>query len=212
MSHATEYRNKPYANPPHHELLDAQREAKMRPLKRGDEFQLKLVIPPKNPDPLSRPVPFIPALSTTHFRLCDELQTGLGHFSQVWTAIIVSAPETTLIFKIIQPSMCYQSGEWKDRVHPDNLAGNEAWAYEHLKEKQITTPSKERAWVLVLEHIHGKTLTAVARSKSWDDIYRAVVGIDFQPMTVIEPSYNLVHVANRLEVEFFHAILDHFSE
>ncbi|KAJ7851164.1 hypothetical protein B0H14DRAFT_3662534 [Mycena olivaceomarginata] len=213
MSHATEYRNKPYANPPHHELLDAQREAKMRLLKRGDEFQLKLAIPPKNPDPLSRPVPLIPALSTTHFRLCDELQTGLGHLSQ-------------------------------------------AWAYEHLKEKQglcvpyffglhqITTPSKEWAWVLVLEHIHGKTLTAAARSKSWDDIYRAcelglnlvkettglglllhdirgpnfiltgkqVVGIDFQPMTVIEPSYDLVHVANRLEVEFFHAILDHFSE
>jgi hypothetical protein len=52
------------------------------------------------------------------------------------TASIVSAPETTLLFTIIQPSMCYQDGEWKDNVHPDDLAENEAWAYENPEEKQ----------------------------------------------------------------------------
>ncbi|KAJ7794818.1 hypothetical protein B0H14DRAFT_3496676 [Mycena olivaceomarginata] len=100
-----------------------------------------------------------------------------------------------------------------------------------------------RQWVLVLEHIPGKTLTAVAHSKSWDDIYRScelrlnlvkeitslglllhdirgpnfiltekeVVRIDFQPMTVIAPTYDLDHVANMRELEFFNAMLDYFS-
>ncbi|KAJ6602900.1 hypothetical protein B0H10DRAFT_2080108 [Mycena sp. CBHHK59/15] len=255
MSSATEYRDKHYVAPP-------IGRAKEHPLKRGDEFELNLTVPSKNSDPRSRPVPFIPVTagsSRTRVQLLDGLQTGLGHFSQVWTARIVAAPETTLIFKIIQPSMCYCDGEWKNDVHPDDLAGNEAWAYEHLKEKQglyvpyffgfhqIKTPSKEEAWVLVLEHIPGPTLTTVAKSKSWDDIYRScelgfnlvreitniglllhdirgpnfiltgppgaqqVVGIDFQPMTVIAPTHDLVHVAHMREHEFFNVMLDHFS-
>ncbi|KAJ7852897.1 hypothetical protein B0H14DRAFT_2580660 [Mycena olivaceomarginata] len=243
----TEYKNRPYADPPHRELLEAQALVRRRPLQRGDEFDLELAVPSKNPDPFSRPVPFIPVAPTTRFRLSDGLQTGVGHFSQIWTARIVATPETTLIFKIIQPSMCYCDGDWKNRVHPDDVAGNEAWTYAQLKEKQglcipyflglhqIVTPSQEHAWVLVLEHIPGPTLTEVTRSKSWDNIHRSeitslglflhdirgpnfivtdgqVVRIDFQPMTVIAPTYDLVHVTNMRQLEFFNVVLDHFSE
>ncbi|KAJ7906547.1 hypothetical protein B0H13DRAFT_2333395 [Mycena leptocephala] len=48
---------------------------------------IRKVFDPKYP--FSRPVPLIPASSTTRLRLCDGLQTGLSHFLQVWTASIV---------------------------------------------------------------------------------------------------------------------------
>lgn len=41
---------------------------------------------------------------------------------------------------------------------------------------------------------------------------QAVVRIDFQPMTIISETYDLDHVADMRELEFFNAMLDHFEE
>ncbi|KAJ7728355.1 hypothetical protein B0H16DRAFT_1734725 [Mycena metata] len=63
-----------------------------------------------------------------------------------------------------------------ESTHPDDLAGTEAWAYEtkqggiipyFLGLQTIITPSAESAWVLILEHIPGRTLKDAAKCGQW---------------------------------------------
>ncbi|KAJ7279071.1 hypothetical protein C8J57DRAFT_153367 [Mycena rebaudengoi] len=168
----------------HWEELNAARAlATKAPLRGGLQFTFNLTIPPHNSDPRSRPVPFIPATATLPrsssvlVQLRDGLQTEPGNLSQVWTANILGAPDTPLVLKIIQPSMCHypppDESWWANYTNPQDLAGHEAWAYEALQEKKglcvpyffglhtIITPSGESAWVLVLEYIPGVTLDTV---------------------------------------------------
>ncbi|KAJ7084597.1 hypothetical protein B0H15DRAFT_1023739 [Mycena belliarum] len=183
--------------PPPAGIYAAQLRAMDCPLKSGLRFELDLTAPPQSTDPRYRPVPHIPLTagsSTTALVLLEGLQTGLGNFSQVWTARVEAAPETILILKIIQPSMCYSADEegWIENFEPDDLAGYDEWGYEHLQEKQglsvpyflgkhqIITPSGEEAWALVLEYIPGPTLSAVCDSKVWDDVHTAFdLGFEF---------------------------------
>ncbi|KAJ7196569.1 hypothetical protein GGX14DRAFT_321267, partial [Mycena pura] len=163
----------------HSKLMESRAAALKAPLKTGTQFSLDLDIPCQNPDPLSRRIPFLPSPTapsgrpTVCLELSQGLQTELNGFSQVWTAHSRVTPNSTFVLKIIQPSMCYlphPDDRWLGNyTDPWNLANEEAWAYQNLAQEQglcipyffgiheITTPSKESAWVLVLEFIPGIT-------------------------------------------------------
>ncbi|KAJ6558117.1 hypothetical protein B0H19DRAFT_1149981 [Mycena capillaripes] len=165
------------------QLVEARRVAKLHELQSGLCFDFDLTIPPSNPIPRARSLPHFLHQSTISFRLAQPLQTGPDKNSQVWTAVgDFAGAQTTVVFKIIQPSMCslpHADDRWRrmyDYVFPEQFAREEAWVYKQLEHKQglcipyffglhtITTPSNEHAWVLVLEYIPGETLAAYNES------------------------------------------------
>ncbi|KAJ6526423.1 hypothetical protein B0H19DRAFT_1275777 [Mycena capillaripes] len=126
---------------PFHAKLDLNRlAARSRGLVTGLHFALNFTIPAANTSPNAPHLPVLP-----HIRV--DLP------SQVWTAVAEfpradgMLQTTTFVRKI-----------------------SEAWVYDHITDKQglsipyffglheITTPSNESAWALVLEHIPGETL------------------------------------------------------
>ncbi|KAJ7509909.1 hypothetical protein B0H11DRAFT_1702755 [Mycena galericulata] len=150
------------------------------PLEQGMQFTLDLQIPPQNPHPGARQVPRTcttdrPHSTTVALQLNAALQSGVDTFSQVWTAAVIGVPETYLVMKIIQPSLCFlpdpeSNMHWREAYYnPLDLAHNEAWVYHTLAHRQglsilyffgvfdIVTPSREAAWALVLEFIPGPT-------------------------------------------------------
>ncbi|KAJ6530375.1 hypothetical protein DFH09DRAFT_1370749 [Mycena vulgaris] len=151
----------------HANLMQLRDAALETPLKTGIQFTLDLDIPQQNPNPLSRRLPLLPVPKgpsgrpTVCLELSQGLQTEPNGFSQVWTA---------------------HSDPW-------NLANREAWAYRNLAQKQglcvpyffgiheITTPSQESAWVLVLEFIPGITGEGVIESMTITDI-QAFASVD----------------------------------
>ncbi|KAJ7016919.1 hypothetical protein C8F04DRAFT_980432 [Mycena alexandri] len=154
------------------------------PLYTGLEFTLALEPPRQNPSPNARKLPRVPSLSPTALQLREELQRGIDGFSQVWTAVCGDDPETCLILKIIQPSICrgIPLDTTEEYFEPWDLVHNEAWVYRHLAHYQgllipyffglstIVTPCGEEAWVLVFEFIPGLTVNGVADSGSISDI------------------------------------------
>ncbi|KAJ7853657.1 hypothetical protein B0H14DRAFT_2757922 [Mycena olivaceomarginata] len=176
----------------HAKLMQLRAAALEAPLETGIQFSLDLDIPQQNPDPLSRQIPFIrsPTAPSGRSTVCLELSQGLqtepNGFSQVWTAHSGATPGLTFVLKIIQPSMCHlphPDDTWVGNyTDPWNLANREAWGYQNLAQKQglcipyffgiheITTPSKESAWVLVLEFIPGITGQDVIESMIITDI------------------------------------------
>ncbi|KAJ7798232.1 hypothetical protein B0H14DRAFT_2530441 [Mycena olivaceomarginata] len=182
-------------------LLSLRDLARSAPLDQGMQFVLDLQIPPQNPHPAARQVPS--TLTTDRFqsatvtlRLDTALQSGCDRFSQVWTATVIGVPETRLVTKIIQPSLCLlpdpSNIHWREAYYnPLDLAHNEAWVYQKLARRQglsipyffgifdITTPSGEAAWVLVLEFIAGPTIHDVAKSMSTDTVHDfCTLGLD----------------------------------
>ncbi|KAJ7609360.1 hypothetical protein DFH06DRAFT_1485836 [Mycena polygramma] len=166
-------------------LCEARKSATNNPLvQRGSQFSLTLDIPPQNPAPGARGVPLLATITDSGSAkvLLEVLQPGIGGYSQVWRAVPRGAPETSLVMKIIQPSLCYfplPDEDWMgDNHRPEHLARHEAWVYQAFASKQgslipyffglhtIKTPSEEWAWVLVLEFIPGDTLKADAERKS----------------------------------------------
>ncbi|KAJ7484082.1 hypothetical protein B0H11DRAFT_1196807 [Mycena galericulata] len=168
----------------YHSKLEAARNlAELNGLESGLRFTLDLTLPPPNPLPRARSLPQFPPQSHVSFLLDQALQSGAGKNSQVWTAVAeVAGTQTTVVFKIIQPSMCEYpeaDGCWQGNyLFPEDLAREEAWVYDRLVHKQglsipyffglhtIVTPSKEAAWVLVLEHILGESLLAFSQSST----------------------------------------------
>ncbi|KAJ7609382.1 hypothetical protein DFH06DRAFT_1376445, partial [Mycena polygramma] len=164
-------------------LCEARKSARNNPLTCGSQFSLTLDIPPQNPAPSARSVPLLATTSDSGtakvlLELREVLQSGIGGYSQVWRAVPLGAPETSLVMKIIQPSLCHfplPDEDWMgDNHRPEHLARHEAWVYQAFASKQgslipyffglhtIKTPSEEWAWVLVLEFIPGDTLEAAA--------------------------------------------------
>ncbi|KAJ7510311.1 hypothetical protein B0H11DRAFT_1958457 [Mycena galericulata] len=157
----------------YHAQLEAARHlAELTPLAAGQSYSFALTIPQSNLSPGARSIPDVPHSPTVSLRLNQPLQVGAEMMSQVWTAV-VEETGTTLVLKIIQPSMCdYPEADrpWTEYMLPQDLATSEAWAYEHIAHKQgclapyffglhtMITPSGEAAWVLVLEYIPGLTL------------------------------------------------------
>ncbi|KAJ7484089.1 hypothetical protein B0H11DRAFT_1197292 [Mycena galericulata] len=92
----------------YHSKLEAARNlAELNGLESGLRFTLDLTLPPPNPLPRSRSLPQFPPQSHVSFLLDQALQSGAGKNSQVWTAVAeVAGTQTTVVFKIIQPSMC----------------------------------------------------------------------------------------------------------
>ncbi|KAJ7216557.1 hypothetical protein GGX14DRAFT_605197 [Mycena pura] len=167
------------------QLISLRDLARSAPLEHGTQFTLDLQIPPQNQHPAARQVPS--TLTTDRFQsatvtlqLDKALQSGCDKFSQVWTATVIGVPETRLVVKIIQPSLCFipepDNIHWCEAYYdPLDLAHNEAWVYQKLAHRQglsipyffgifdIVTPSGEAAWVLVLEFIQGPTIHGVAK-------------------------------------------------
>ncbi|KAJ7087637.1 hypothetical protein B0H15DRAFT_781194 [Mycena belliarum] len=155
-----------------------RRQARKYPLRAGLRFTLPLQIPAQNPDSGSRPVPFVSTTEPATLELVEALQTGVDKTSQIWTARVMETPETVLVMKIVQLSMCVISdlddqlfwGEWE---YPPDFAPREAWVYAQIRALQglyvpyffgihkIETPSKEVAEVLVLEYIPGQSIYTV---------------------------------------------------
>lgn len=184
----------------HDEKMAARELALQAPLQTGLQFTLALEIPLQNPAPNARKLPGVPGTGPTVVQLRDELQRGIDGFSQVWTAVCVDGPETCLVLKIIQPSICcgIPSDPTDEYYEPWDLAHNEAWVYRHLPHYQgllipyffglstvskssrflfpgficfqIVTPCEKEAWVLVLEFIPGLTVNGVADSASIPNI------------------------------------------
>ncbi|KAJ6512510.1 hypothetical protein C8R45DRAFT_1087672 [Mycena sanguinolenta] len=111
--------------------------------------------------------------SAVSLRLVDALQPGINMRSQVWTAVPVDAPDTKLILKIIQPSMCFALNSTQIGRSPTKTPG--IWLTEKRgftkisrtsKASPITTPCQEPAWVLVLEYIPGSTDEEIIKCKS----------------------------------------------
>ncbi|KAJ7027047.1 hypothetical protein C8F04DRAFT_100017 [Mycena alexandri] len=166
----------------HHQKMARRKLALQAPLYTGLEFTLALEPPRQNPN--ARKLPRVPSLSPTALQLRDELQRGIDGFSQVWTAVCGDDPETCLVLKIIQPSICrgIPLDPTEEYFEPWDLAHNEAWVYRHLAHYQgllipyffglstIVTPCGEEAWVLVFEFIPGLTVNGVADSGSISDI------------------------------------------
>ncbi|KAJ7924521.1 hypothetical protein B0H13DRAFT_1187386 [Mycena leptocephala] len=176
------------------EKMEARRIALKKPLETGLGFTLDLEVPPLNPDPGSRPLPFIPRTNSSTgvvLRLHEVLQPGVNAFSQVWTANVVGA-ETCLVMKIIQPSLLRLPSDWANEYYdPWDLAHNEAWVYQKLVRHQgllipyffgvfeIVAPCGEVAWVLVLEFVPGLTVNDVDESTSKADIHDfCALGVD----------------------------------
>ncbi|KAJ7216320.1 hypothetical protein GGX14DRAFT_441150 [Mycena pura] len=122
----------------HAQLETARRRAERSPLAWGQSYSLALTAPQPNPRPNSRRVPSVPNLPRISLRLNKPLQTGVGKMSQVWTAV-EEKTGTTLVLKIIQPSMCpYPKVDrcWSGYMEPADLAHREVWGYERLALKQ----------------------------------------------------------------------------
>ncbi|KAJ7189373.1 hypothetical protein GGX14DRAFT_547119, partial [Mycena pura] len=172
----------------HHEkVMRARALATKTPLESGLQFTMDMEIPQQNSNSHSRLVPIVAPTShvrnsTVSLRLLDPLQPGINMYSQVWAAAPIDVPDTRLVLKIIQPSMCRcpepdDSWGW-EYADPWDLAHKEAWVYRNLAHIQglvipyffglhtIITPSQETAWVLVLEFIPGPTGDVILRSKS----------------------------------------------
>ncbi|KAJ7640466.1 hypothetical protein DFH06DRAFT_628064 [Mycena polygramma] len=164
------------------ELSAARDLAQLHQLHPGLCYDLDLTPPPSNPLPGARILPHF-SHSTVSLRLARALQSGPDKNSQVWTAVAEFAgAQTTFVLEIIQPSMCCHplvDEPWcrkYEYTFPKDFAHGEAWAYNRLEHKQglgipyfyrlhtITTPSGERAWVLVFEYIPGQTLSAYSQS------------------------------------------------
>ncbi|KAJ7629499.1 hypothetical protein DFH06DRAFT_721226 [Mycena polygramma] len=162
------------------ELSAARHLAQLHGLYPGLCFDFDLIPPPVNPNPSARPLPHFS--HSTSFRLVQPLQSGADKNSQVWTAVTeITGAQTTAVLKIIQPSMCihpvvdHRWSRMNDYIFPEDLARGEAWAYERLEHMQglgipyffglhtITTPSGERAWVLVLEYVPGDSLSTYGK-------------------------------------------------
>lgn len=184
----------------HDEKMAARELALQAPLQTGLQLTLALEIPPQNLAQNARRLPGVPGAGPTVVQLRDELQRGIDGFSQVWTAVCVDGPETCLVLKIIQPSICRGLPEHHldEYYEPWDLAHNEAWVYRHLPHHQgllipyffglstvnelsghlfpgficfqIVTPCGEEAWVLVLEFIPGLTVSGFADSASIPNI------------------------------------------
>lgn len=125
----------------HNRLETARHLAQLHGLTSGLSISLGLIIPSSNPLPYARSLPHFPRQSTISFRLSQALQSGLDKNSQVWTAVgEFSDAQTTIVLKIIQPSMCrYPAVDdaWiNDYVFAENLAREEAWVYSQLLHKQ----------------------------------------------------------------------------
>jgi hypothetical protein len=130
----------------HSHLETARNLAQLKGLKPGLRYTLDLSIPPANPLPNARSLPLLPPQSHhISLRLQRALQSGVDKFSQVWTAVVETpgaqrAKETTLVLKIIQPSMCPYPGvddNWGlDYMFPEYIALQEAWVYNQLTHKQ----------------------------------------------------------------------------
>ncbi|KAJ7500279.1 hypothetical protein B0H11DRAFT_2380359 [Mycena galericulata] len=166
----------------YHRKLEADRRlAQLYGLTAGLCFSFDLTIPAPNPLPRARSPPRFPPKEPVSFYLDQSLQSGPDKHSQVWTAVTeLAGARTTVVLKIIQPSMCMypELNDVWDRNYefPENLAHEEAWVYDRLATKQglyipyffglqtIITPSGEAAWVLVLEYIHGEDFIAYIRS------------------------------------------------
>ncbi|KAJ7807291.1 hypothetical protein B0H14DRAFT_3764867 [Mycena olivaceomarginata] len=175
------------------ETMEARYIALKKPLETGLRFTLDLEVPPHNPDPGSRPLPFIPRTDPgtgVVLRLHEVLQPGVNAFSQVWTANVVDA-ETRLVMKIIQPSLLRLPSDWANEYYdPWDVAHNEAWAYQNLYNiifavnpsfiwSQIVAPCGELAWVLILEFIPRLTGNDVDESTPEADIHDfCALGVD----------------------------------
>ncbi|KAF7357626.1 hypothetical protein MSAN_01359100 [Mycena sanguinolenta] len=169
-------------------LAPLQSEALCKPLRAGLRFGLDLKICAPCTLAGGRGLPTIfPAgsplsSSTVTLELDGALQSGLDgdSDSQVWTAKVVNVPSTHLVMKIIQPSLCFRPDpsdpHWFHAYDdPYDLAHNEAWVYQQLARLQghsipyffgvfeITTPSDEIAWTLVLEYVPGPTMQTIAK-------------------------------------------------
>ncbi|KAJ7738127.1 hypothetical protein B0H16DRAFT_1325573 [Mycena metata] len=163
------------------------------PLKAGLRFTLALRIPLQNSYPAARQVPSIVAADCPNangvvLRLNTALQRDLDRLSQVWTAEVVGVPGTSLVMKIIQPSLCPlpdpSNSKWREAYYdPLDLAHNEAWVYQMLAHRQglsipyffglfdIITPSGEAAWALVLEFVPGPTVHDIVTFTSTADVH-----------------------------------------
>ncbi|KAJ7604623.1 hypothetical protein FB45DRAFT_850265 [Roridomyces roridus] len=166
----------------HSQLVTDRRAALLNGFTANLRFDLDVVIPPSNPHPRSRHPPALPSNVPITFRLSEPLQSGLDENSQVWTAVaeLPGGARTTVVFKIIQPSMCEYPEDpresWDLYVFPQSRGKAETWAYERLAHKQghlipyflgmhpITAPCGEQAWVLVLEYIRGPSLVSYLKS------------------------------------------------
>ncbi|KAJ6466340.1 hypothetical protein C8R45DRAFT_486273 [Mycena sanguinolenta] len=172
------------------------------PLRAGLRFDLDLQV--RTPSTLlgGRGVPTIfplgspPSSSTVTLELDIALQSGLDgeSDSQVWTTKVVDVPNTRLVMKIIQPSLCFRpdplDSYWFHAYDdPYDLAHNEAWAYQQLAHLQgqsipyffgvfeITTPSGENAWALVLEYVPGPTMQTIAKISPASVNYSCELGL-----------------------------------
>ncbi|KAJ7619389.1 hypothetical protein FB45DRAFT_157525 [Roridomyces roridus] len=171
-SHPVDLSNRQAVAEYHSQLVADRRAALLSGFTADLRFELDIAKPPRNPG--ARHPPALPSNALITFRLAEALQSGPGKHSQVWTAIaeLPGGTPTTVVFKILQPSMCEYPEEadpyyWADYEFPGHLAEGEAWAYDHLAQKQgllipyflgmrtIIAPSGERAWVLMLEYIAG---------------------------------------------------------
>ncbi|KAJ6487916.1 hypothetical protein C8R45DRAFT_1144560 [Mycena sanguinolenta] len=173
----------------YNELVSLRDRAIYAPLESGMQFTLDLHIPPQNRHPAARRVPTTcttPAGSAASVVL--QLKTA--------KATVVGVPETCLIMKIIQPSLCLlpepDNAHWRQEYYdPLDLAHNEAWVYRMLADRHgltipyffgifdIITPSGEAAWVLVLEFIPGPTVHEIAKSSSTAAIHHfCTLGLD----------------------------------
>ncbi|KAJ6584498.1 hypothetical protein B0H19DRAFT_1249460 [Mycena capillaripes] len=158
------------------------------PLEQGMQFMLDLQIPPQNPHLGARQVPktFITDRSnfaTVALQLNTALQSGFDRFSQVWTATVVGVPETCLVMKVIQPSLCFlpdpSNMHWREAYYdPLDLAPTRLGCIESSRTDRIDTPALEAAWIL-LEFIPGPTIHDVAKSMSTDAVHDfCTLGLD----------------------------------
>ncbi|KAJ7087644.1 hypothetical protein B0H15DRAFT_781278 [Mycena belliarum] len=167
-----------------------RREARKEPLRAGLRFTLPLKIPAQNPNSGSRPVPFVSTTEPATLELVEALQTGVDKTSQIWTARVMETPETVLVMKIVQLSMCVNPDLdhffWGDWEYPPDFAPREAWVYARLRVLQglyvpyffgihkVSTPSKETAGVLVLEYIPGQTIESFCQAEALDGVFISV--------------------------------------
>ncbi|KAJ6580696.1 hypothetical protein B0H19DRAFT_1228302 [Mycena capillaripes] len=167
----------------HSQLEVARRRAERNPIAWGQSMAVVFVSPhhpPAESPPQFTESPFRPTfaqnLSPTQQTPADRRREDVAGLDRRG-----GKTGTTLVLKIIQPSMCpYPKADrcWSGYMKPADLAHREAWGYERLAHKQghlvpyffgldtITTPSGERAWVLVLEYIPGITFAALLESPS----------------------------------------------
>ncbi|KAJ7262421.1 hypothetical protein C8J57DRAFT_1513425 [Mycena rebaudengoi] len=130
-------------------------------------------------------------------QLRHGLQTGPGNLSQVWTASIPAAYDTLL---------------WANYTNPEDLAGNEAWVYEALQEKQgLSISDIQNACIAGLDTVREITCAGFAlediRAPNFiltgQPDARAVVAIDFYGAQRIRPGVDVAKVTANDEIDFF---------